>query len=285
MSPRALVLPITVGHLPPVQRHAFEATHVLLAHVGNHQHQTVKQSQSELSKRSHPGLGAIHGKASPTSPYSMFGHPDRIYPIGKGPAFGKHTIAIGTHRKPHINVLDNPSVSLQFATSSLNEHDANGALSQTTVTFTRTGSTGSGLNVYFTLTGSAIVDTDFGLSGAINPSGNSYYVSIGPGHSSAAVSIGIDDDNSNGEAATTESVTMTLANPPGSGSGSGAYTIGSPSSGTLTISEDDPTLSITNNGDATEGPPAQTGSFKVTRTGSLANSLTVGFTTSGTAGL
>ena len=69
-------------------------------------------------------------------------------------------------------------------------------------------------------------------------------------------------------------------------SASAAYTVGAPSSGTVTIASDDvalPTVTLAaTTGTATEAGPVP-GVFTVTRTGSTAAALAVSYTVGGTA--
>ncbi|MEO7414241.1 MAG: Calx-beta domain-containing protein, partial [Opitutaceae bacterium] len=138
------------------------------------------------------------------------------------------------------------------------------------ITFTRNGSTASALTINFTVTGTATAGSDY-------PSiGTSVTFAAGSATTTLAVNP-IDDQLVEGE----ETVVLTLAN------GSG-YTVGSPSSATITIQDDDGSsaniaVSATDPLAGEIGTGQGAGTFTFTRSGPTSNALTVNFTVGGTA--
>ena len=135
-------------------------------------------------------------------------------------------------------------------------------------TVSRTGSTTSSLTVNYSVSGTATNGVDYQtLSGS---------VLITAGQSSAPITvIGIDD----GQAEGNETVIVTL-------SSNAAYSVGTPSSATVTISDDEPPLPVVtivaNDANAAEAG-LDPGVFTVTRTGLTTSSLTVNYSVGGTA--
>jgi trimeric autotransporter adhesin len=134
-------------------------------------------------------------------------------------------------------------------------------------TITRTGSTAAALAVSFTLGGTATNGTDYTSVG-----GN---VTIAAGQASATVTITpLADALTEGN----ETVVLTLA--------AGSYTVGQPNAATVTIADDaGAPASVTvaaSDANASEAGP-DPGVFTITRTGSTAAALAVGFTLGGTA--
>jgi len=148
--------------------------------------------------------------------------------------------------------------------------DANASESSDPGTFaiSRTGSTTAALTVNYTTSGTAQNGTDYQtLPGS---------VTIPAGATSANISITpIDDTAVEGN----ETAVLTLA-------ANSAYTVGSPSSAIVTITDNDqpplPVVSITAT-DANASESGDTGTFAISRTGSTTAALTVNYTTSGTA--
>ncbi|PAW61704.1 MAG: hypothetical protein B9S37_04500 [Verrucomicrobiia bacterium Tous-C3TDCM] len=133
-------------------------------------------------------------------------------------------------------------------------------------TITRAGATAAPLTVNFTASGSATSGVDYSSLGTS--------VTIPAGETSTQVPI-----NSLNDATleSTETIILTLT-------ANAAYSIGSPSSATVNLLDDDsPVVSITiADGTATEAGVG-TGILTVSRVGSTTNALTVNFTTSGSA--
>ncbi|HUG67814.1 MAG TPA: Calx-beta domain-containing protein, partial [Pirellulaceae bacterium] len=148
---------------------------------------------------------------------------------------------------------------------------------------TRDSGVGSyGLTVQFKFTGTADYDSDYNsYPGAYWDSNHNAYVgsvTIDTFSDSAPVDITPWDDSLvEGD----ESVILTLLEETGCGCccGGGSYTVGSPSSATITITDDEtdplPAVSISLVQNAHEG--VSTGYFRLERTGSTANSLTVDY--------
>jgi hypothetical protein len=133
----------------------------------------------------------------------------------------------------------------------------------------RTGDTSSSLRIYYSTSGTASAGIDY----MAFPS----YVDIPSGQSSADIDVVVMDDNTVEDS---ETVRLTI-------SSNTAYTIGSPSSATVTIVDDDtelpeekPIVAITAP-DASAAEPANDGSFTVSRTGATSGSLRVYYSTSG----
>jgi uncharacterized protein YpmB len=168
-----------------------------------------------------------------------------------------HSLAFAAAPKPTVTVTANDATATEAGVTT----------GQFTVT--RDGNTASTLTVYFLVSGSATSGSDYtsiGTSVTIPKKALSATVTVTPVNDTA-----VESD---------ETDIMTL-------SSNTAYTIGSPSSATVTITSDDvaptlPTVTITAN-DATAAEAGPTGQFTVTRTGSTTSALTVYFTASGTA--
>jgi hypothetical protein len=130
-------------------------------------------------------------------------------------------------------------------------------------TVSRTGSTGAALTVSYTVSGSASNGTDYTLlSGS---------VVIPSGSGSATITVSpLDDPSAEGN----ETVIVTL-------SAAATYTVGSPSTATVTIQDDEPTVTIAATDNTATENPSTTGVFTVTRTGSTSAALTVFYTLNG----
>ena len=128
----------------------------------------------------------------------------------------------------------------------------------------RTGSTASPLTVFYSVAGTATPGTDYtSLPGS---------VTIPAGAAAANILVQpINDTRMEGN----ETVVVTL-------SSRAAYTIGSPSSATVTITNDERVTIAALDATATEAG-ATTGAFRVSRTGSTASPLTVFYSVAGTA--
>jgi hypothetical protein len=133
-------------------------------------------------------------------------------------------------------------------------------------TFTRTGSTAAALVVQYRLGGTATNGSDYASLGGA--------VTIPAGQVSATVAVATVNDPA---AEGTETVDVTVQ-------ASGAYTVGSPSSASVTIADNDrPMVTIVaTDVSASEAGP-DTGTFTITRTGPTTASLRVTFTSTGSA--
>jgi hypothetical protein len=130
----------------------------------------------------------------------------------------------------------------------------------------RTGRTTASLSISYSVTGTATTGTDFTtLTGTVTiPAGATFgTLTVTPINDTVIESP--------------ETVIVTLQ-------ASTRYTVGTPSTATVTITDDDvlPTVAVTAT-DAAASEPAATGTFTVTRTGSTTAALTVGYTLGGSA--
>ena len=142
------------------------------------------------------------------------------------------------------------------------------------VTFTRSGSTTNSLAVNVTKSGTSSTG-DVGTAVVTGGTWNGTAVTFNAGSSTVAVSFSVVDDTL---VEGTETLVMTIT------SGTG-YTVGSPSSSTSSIADNDvvalPTITVTSTGGAEGGSPAV---ITFTRSGSTSTGLTVTATMGGTAG-
>lgn len=189
--------------------------------------------------------------------------PDRTIIVGLSNPTGAVAGANVSHTYTIVND-DTPVVSITATDAAA----AEGASPDTgTFTVSRTGPTTNALTVNFTVSGTATSGTDYTAIGTS--------VTIPAGASSAPVTV-TPVDNSTAEAS--ETVIVTLA------ANAGVYTVGTPSSATVTIADDDmPVVSIVATDNIATETGATTGTFTVSRTGSTAAALTVNFTVSGSA--
>jgi hypothetical protein len=136
-----------------------------------------------------------------------------------------------------------------------------------TFRISRTGSTASSLSVYLTMSGTATNGTDYStISSPVTIAAAASYVDI--------TRSPINDTACEGD----ETMVLRL-------SSNSAYLVGSPSSATITIVDNDclPTVTIVaTDNTATEAGPT-TGTFTISRTGSTAASLTVYYSVGGTS--
>ena len=159
----------------------------------------------------------------------------------------------------------NPTVTISATDASASETPGDPG----TFTVSRTGSTANSLSVKFSVSGTATNGIDY--STITSP------VTIPSGASSATIQLSTIDDAA---IESSETAILTLTS-------DSAYIIGSPSSGTVTIFDNDSpnlpsvTLSATDpNASETPGDP---GTFTFSRTGSATSSLTVYYSITGTA--
>jgi hypothetical protein len=136
-------------------------------------------------------------------------------------------------------------------------------------TITRTGSTATALTVGYGVGGTATNGSDY--------SSIASSVTIAAGQSSAIIPITVLDD---AVVEGNETIVLTLSSNSG-------YTLGSSSTGTVTIADNDvapalPTVSLTAT-DSSAGESNNPGQFTLTRTGSTASALTVNYSIGGTA--
>jgi hypothetical protein len=162
--------------------------------------------------------------------------------------------------------VDKPVVTITAPDASAGEPSNHGYF-----VVSRTGATSVSLRVYYINSGStASPGTDY----IALPS----YVDIPSGQSSASMPVIVIDDTT---VENTETVQLTIW-------ALSTYTVGSPSSATVTIADNDgvpvdkPVVTITAP-DASAGEPSNNGSFTVSRTGTTVGSLRVYYSTNGTA--
>ena len=156
-----------------------------------------------------------------------------------------------------------PSVSVQASDATATEGEDTGAF-----TISRTGDPTSALTVTFTVSGTATSGVDYTSLGMS--------ATIPAGQSSALVTVTTIND---AQSETTESVLLTLAL-------DAAYNLGSPTTATVNVLDDDaPPLAVVSVADtiSTAAEPNTAGQFTISRTGATTTALTVNFTVSGSA--
>ncbi|MCX6857322.1 MAG: PKD domain-containing protein, partial [Verrucomicrobia bacterium] len=159
-----------------------------------------------------------------------------------------------------LTILDNDTVTLSIVAT---DASAGEPADTGTFTITRTGSTASALTINLTRSGTATNATDYSsiaTTATIAATQTQTTITVTP----------IDDLVREGN----ETVVLTLA--------SGSYVIGSPSSATVTITDDEALLSITAS-DANADEAGDAGAFTLSRVGPTTSSLSVNVTLSGTA--
>lgn len=184
---------------------------------------------------------------------------------------GSYNIGTPTSATGTINNDDTiPTVSVAVAPSSAAEDGATNLV----YTFNRS-STGGSLTVDFQVSGSAGFGTDYSQTGAATFSASAGTVTFEAGNAQATVTV---DPTADQTVEADEGVTLTLAANP-------AYTIGSPSAATGTITNDDslPGVSVAVSPTSVTEDGAANLVYTFTRTGSAANTLTVNFSVGGTA--
>jgi hypothetical protein len=162
----------------------------------------------------------------------------------------------------HVEVPTGPTVTIEATDNSAAENPVGIG----TVTVTRTGDTSDALTVNYSIGGSAINGTDYTTLATS--------VVIPAGSATATITVTPVDD---ADVEADETVTVTL--------GPGGYSIGSPSSSTVTITSDDVlhTVSIVAADPTATEAGTTIGTFSVSRTGSTSAALIVNYTISGAA--
>lgn len=164
-----------------------------------------------------------------------------------------------------------PTVNVSVSPSAMNE-DAAGSL---TYTFTRSITTGSPLTVNFSVGGTADPSTDYSQTGAASFTPPTGTVTFASGSAIATVTV---DPTTDPFVETDETVTLTTT--------AGAYNIGSPTSATATITNDEsstPTVSVTVSPSTAAEDGATNLVYTFTRSTIAASPLVVNFSTTGTA--
>ena len=170
-------------------------------------------------------------------------------------------VALSANATHTYTITDNDTqtVSISATASNASEPGTNGLF-----TITRAGATGSATTVNLVISGTATAGLDYDAIPAT--------VTLDAGATTATVPVTVLDDTT-GEG--TETVIVTLA--------AGPYGIGSPSSATVTIADDEPTITIGASDSAASEAGTDPGTIVITRTGSTAASLTLDATISGSA--
>ena len=182
------------------------------------------------------------------------------------------TYALGVITAASVNIMDNDTSSLPVVTIVANDADAGEPSNGGAWTVTRTGSITAALAVSFTTTGTAARAVDYTLTG---PSGTT--LSIPAGQASRTITLNVANDTL---VEGTETAICTI-------SANAAYTLGSPSSATINITDDDtgstqPVVTVAASS-ANASEPSTNGAWTLTRTGDASAALTVNFTLGGTA--
>ena len=188
-----------------------------------------------------------------------------------------------------VSIADsNPKITISTTDAAAGETVTPGSPNVGVIRLTRTGPTTSALTVGFDLAGTALLGEGNNYTLTATPAaglslvGNSGIISIPAGQAFVDITITPVDDSAVNDPRT---VLVTLAS-----SGSAAYTIGNgqPTSATVTIADNEPTVSIVasqpNASEATGTGSPINGRFTVSRVGgNLAQALTVNYTVSGSA--
>jgi hypothetical protein len=172
------------------------------------------------------------------------------------------TYTVGTPASAAIAIADDdvPTVSMTASDASAAEFGADPA----TITLTRTGPTVQSLTVNYTLAGSSGSGDYDALTGT---------VTFAAGSATATIAITPIDDS---EIEVTENLELALE-------ASSNYIVGTPSSASVTILDNDTVVTIApTDADAAEAG-TDPGEFTLTRTGDLTEALTVTYTIGGTA--
>ena len=154
---------------------------------------------------------------------------------------------------------DAMTVSIAATTGTAAEPGSNGLF-----TITRTGATAAETTVNLLVTGTATPSGDYAAIPAT--------AVIAAGASTVTIPVTVVDD-ALGEG--TETVIVSLA--------AGGYSIGNPASATVTIADDEPTVSVVASDSAAAEAGANAGTIVISRTGSTAADLSLDVTIAGTA--
>ncbi len=212
------------------------------------------------------GASSVTVQLSPIDDTSAESSETAILTLNSDPLY-----IIGSPSSGTVTIADNDSGGgLPTVTVSTTDANASETAGDTgTIKIIRTGSTASSLTVYFSISGTATNGSDY--SSISSP------ITIPSGTSTVAIQISPIDDTSI-ESSETAIITITS---------NASYTIGSPSSGTVTITDNDssstPTVSLTTTDSSASEAGLDPGSFTLSRTGATTNPLTVSVSISGTA--
>jgi hypothetical protein len=177
---------------------------------------------------------------------------------------------VGGAADPTVTPIDLPSVSVAVSPSSVAEDGATNLV----YTFTRTGSTANAQTINFNVGGTAsFTEPDYTQTGAATFTASSGTVTLAAGSSTAVVTI---DPSADTTVEPDETVSLTVT------SGTG-YTVGSPSSASGTITNDDTDVSVAVSPASVAEDGATNLVYTFTRVGVTSSSLTVNFNVGGTA--
>jgi hypothetical protein len=177
---------------------------------------------------------------------------------------------VGGATDPTVTPIDLPQVSLAVSPSSVLEDGAGNLV----YTFTRTGSTANAMTVNFSVGGTAsFTEPDYTQTGAATFTATSGTVVIPGGSATATVTINPSTDTT---VEPDETVLLTVT------SGTG-YSVGSPSSASGTITNDDTDVSVAVSPASVAEDGAGNLVYTFTRVGVTTSSLTVNFSVGGTA--
>ncbi|MCA2636467.1 Calx-beta domain-containing protein, partial [Microcystis sp. M18BS1] len=184
---------------------------------------------------------------------------------GTGYTIGTPNAATGTITN------DDTSVTLAVSPASVTENGTTNLI----YTFTRTGVTTSALTANYTVGGTATFNTDYTQTGAASFTSTTGTVTFAANATKATVTV---DPTADTTVESNETVVLTLA------TGTG-YTIGTPTAVTGTINNDDTNVTLA----VSPGSVTEDGTnnlvYTFTRSGVIANALTVNYTLGGTATL
>jgi hypothetical protein len=176
---------------------------------------------------------------------------------------------VGGAADPTVTPIDLPAVSVAVSPASVLEDGATNLV----YTFTRTGSTTNAMTVNFNVGGSASFSSDYTQTGAATFTATNGTVTFGAGSSTAVVTV---DPSTDTTVEPDETVSLTVT------SGTG-YVVGSPSSASGTITNDDTDVSVAVSPASVVEDGATNLVYTFTRVGVTSSSLTVNFNVGGTA--
>src|SRR6185436_5040983 len=177
---------------------------------------------------------------------------------------------VGGAADPTVTPIDLPEVTVTVSPGSVLEDGPTNLV----YTFTRDGSTANAMTVNFSVGGTAsFTEPDYTQTGAATFTATSGTVVIPGGSSTATVTV---DPSADLTVEPDETVNLTVT------SGSG-YTVGSPSSASGTIVNDDTSVSVAVSPGSVSEDGATNLVYTFTRTGVISGPLAVNFTVGGTA--
>jgi thiamine phosphate synthase YjbQ (UPF0047 family) len=175
-----------------------------------------------------------------------------------------------------LTITNNRNNVITLSVSPSTVSEGTGTSNTATYTFTRTGEIGDALSVYFSVGGTATLNTDYTVSGATSYSTSNGVVTIASGQSSASLVVATNPDTTSEQ---NETIVLTLAS-------NSNYTVGTTSGVTLTITNDDVptvTLSLSPNSINEGNTSGNAATYTFTRSGSTTGNLAINFSVGGTA--